>query len=80
MSEHSTAHNIRAPGLCRASGRHLSESANEGDLSAADLAELDEFYRRADASEPTASQKAARNDEAALSAQIARLVNGGYLG
>lgn len=43
--------------------------------------EMDEaFYRRVDASEPTAAQKAARNDAEALRIQLQRQPHGGYLG
>ena len=45
-------------------------AANDGDLTLDDLAELDEFYSRTDASEPSAAQKAAREADSALDAQM----------
>ena len=51
------------------------DEAVDNELAAKTEADL----RRADASEPSAEQKAQRNDAAALDAQIARLPNGGYL-
>lgn len=75
----STAHNIRATGLCRVSGRHLSEAPNDGDLTAADLREIDEsFLQRADANEPSAAVKADREADRTMAAEhnYARCVRG----